>query len=115
MLMNAINKCRRDLHRLNSGLRIEPAVSTAETEHFGDTIAVMQFVKEGTNYVVQPRTQAATCYHAGARQLRIEKQLRTRPCQYELQTRISADLDPLRNKDLNTGRETIFRCESCSA
>src|SRR4029077_9843902 len=56
MLMNAINKCRRELHRLNCALRIQSGVSTAETEHLDDAVAVMEFEKERANYVVQPRT-----------------------------------------------------------
>ena len=107
MLMNVVNKCRRDLHRLNSALRIEPAVATAETEHFRDAVAVVQFEKERANDVVQARTQTATRNDPGARLLRIEKQLRPRPCQLELDARIRADLDPLGDADFITGRVTF--------
>ena len=91
MLMNVVNKGRRDLHRLNFALRIEPAVATAETEHFRDAVAVVQFEKERANDVVQPRTQTATRNDPGARLLRIEKQLRPRPCQFELDARLLVD------------------------
>src|SRR4029077_4476829 len=56
MLMNAINKCRRELHRLNCALRIQSGVSTAETEPFSHTVAVVQFQEEGANYVVEAGT-----------------------------------------------------------
>jgi hypothetical protein len=112
MLMNPINKCRRDLHRLNSAPWIEPTVSTAKTEHLGDTIPVMQFVKERTNYVVQPRTQTAARHDPGARLLWIEKQLRPRPCQLELESRLRADLDPLGNANVIAGRVTFRGCEA---
>src|SRR4249920_2054234 len=107
MLMNVVNKCRRDLHRLNSALRIEPAVTTAETEHFRDAVAVVQFEKERANDVVQARPQTATRNDPGARLLRIEKQLRARPCQFELDARTRADLDPFGNSDFITGCVTF--------
>ena len=107
MLMNAINKCRRDLHRLNSALRIEPAVSAAETEHLGDAVAVVQFEKERANYVVEAGTQTAARHDPGARLFRIEEKLRARTGQLELESRIRADLDPLGDADVIAGRVTF--------
>src|SRR5438552_3629007 len=46
MLMNVINKCRRDLHRLGATLRIETAVPSAETQDFTDAVAVMKLEKQ---------------------------------------------------------------------
>src|SRR6476659_1894521 len=111
MLMNVVNKCRRDLHRLNSALRIEPTVATTKTKHFRDAVAVVQFEKERANDVVEARTQTATRNDPGARLLRIEKQLRPRPCQFELDSRIRADLDPLGDSDFIIGCVTFCRCE----
>ncbi len=108
MLMNVVNKCRRDLHGLNSALRIQPAVPTAETEHLCDAVPVMQFVKERPDDIVQARTQTATRNDPGARLLRIEKQLRPRPRQFELESRIRADLDSLWDADFITGRVSFF-------
>jgi hypothetical protein len=115
MLMNVINKCRRELHRLHSALRIESAVASTETEHLRDAVAVVQFEKERANDVVQARTQTATRNDPGARLLRIEKQLRPRPCQLELDPWIGADLDSLRDADFITGCVTFCRCEACFA
>jgi hypothetical protein len=54
VLMNTINKRRRDLHGLDSAFRIEPAVPAAKTDHFSYAIAIVQFEKERPNYVVEP-------------------------------------------------------------
>jgi hypothetical protein len=65
-------------------------------------------VKERPDDIVQARTQSAARNDPGARLLRIEKQLRPRPGQLELNTRIGADLDPVRNANVIAGR-VIFR------
>ena len=108
MLMNVVNKCRRDLHRLNSARGIEPAVATTKAEYLRDAVAVVQLEKKRANYVVQARTQTATRNDPGARLLRIEKQVRPRPCQFELDPCIGADFDSLRDADFITGRVTFF-------
>ena len=115
MLMNVINKCRRDLHRLNSALRIEPAVASTKTEHLRDAVPVVQFEKERANDVVQARTQTATRNDPGARLLRIEKKLRARSGQLELDPWIRADLDALGNANVIAGRVTFRGGEACFA
>src|SRR3982750_4827557 len=84
-----------------------PGVSTAEPQHFDNTVAVMQFVKQRSDDVVQARTQTTTRDDRGARLFRIEKQLRPRPRQLELDSWIGADLDALRNASGVAGRVTF--------
>src|SRR6476646_11776642 len=83
MLMTAINKCRRDLHRLNSARGIEAAVASTKTEHVRDAVAVVQFVKQRTDYVVQPRAQTTARHDTGTRVCRIEEKLRPRTRPFE--------------------------------
>ena len=104
LLMNAIDELRRDLHRLDAARRIEPAVSAAKAEHLRDAVAVVQFEEERADDVVQPRTQPAARHDARARLLRIEEELRPRPRQLELQPRLRADFDPLRDADVVADR-----------
>jgi len=107
MFMNVVNKGRRDLHRFNSARGIEPAVASTKTEHLRDAVAVVQFVKELTDYVVQPRAQTTACHDTGTRVFRIEEKLRPRTRQFELESRIRADLDPLRDANIVAGRVTF--------
>ena len=85
LLMNAIDELRRDLNRLHSACRIEPAVAAAKAEHLRDAIAVVQFEKERADDVVEAGAQTTTRHDAGARLFRIEEELRPRPGQLELQ------------------------------
>ena len=85
--MNVINEPRRDRDRLDAARRVEPAVSAAEAEHFGDAIAVVQFKEERADDVVEARAQAPAGHDAGARLLRVEEEPLARAREFELQVR----------------------------
>ena len=112
MPMNVINKRWRNSNGLYSVLRIEPAVSTAETEHFGHTVAIMQFKKQRANDVVEARAQTAARHDSGTRFLRVEEKLCTWAGFLEPQTRLSTRFDPLRNMYIVTYRVREFLCEA---
>ena len=95
--MNPIHKLGRDFHRLLTVRRVEPSVAATKAEHLGNAVAVMQFQKERTNNVIEAGTQSAARDDAGTRLLRVEEELRARSSQLELQPRLGADFDPLRN------------------
>jgi hypothetical protein len=104
LLMNVIDELRRDLHRLAAALRIEAAVTAAKAEHLGDAVAVVEFEKKRADDVVEARTQTAARHDARARLLRIEKQLRPRPRQLELDAWFRPDFDPLGDADIVANR-----------
>src|SRR4029453_7553398 len=93
--MNAIHKLRRDFHRLRGTLRIESTVTAAKTEHFINTVTIMQLEKEGTNDVVEAGAQSTAGHNSRARFLSLKKKSRPRPPQFELQSRLGADFNPL--------------------
>src|SRR6187401_2922066 len=109
--MNTVDELRRDVHRLHRAVRIDSAVAAAKADDLRNTVPVMELEKERANDIVQPRAQTAAGDDAGARLLRVEEQLRARPSQLEADSRIFANLNPLRDANIVTRCVTFCRSE----
>src|SRR4030095_15595707 len=108
-LMNIIDDLWRDLYRLDCTLWVKATIAAAETEHVAHAVAGVQLEKKRSHDVIQARTKSAAGYDAGARFLPVEKQFCARARQFKLQSRVGADLDPLRNPNVVAYRIASFR------
>src|SRR4026209_1289003 len=111
-LMNAIHKLRREFHRLRAALRIESSVTAPQTKHVINAVAIMQLEKEGTNDVVEAAAQSPAGHNSCARFLSLKKKFRSRPRQFELQSRLGAYFNPLRYANLVTDGVAEIRNDS---
>ena len=110
--MNAIHKLRRDFHRLRAALRIESTVTAAKTEHFINTVAIVQLEKEGANDVVKAGAQSTAGHNSCARFLSVKKKFRPRAGQFKLQSWLGADFYSLGDANVVANGVSQFRSET---
>ena len=94
-VVDVIHELGSDPHRLRAARGIEPAVAAAKSQHFGDTVAVMQFEKERPDNIVEAGAQPPAGHDRRPGFLRVKKQLRARSGQLELEPGVLAGFDPL--------------------
>ena len=83
MVVNLVNKCRREHYWLGTAHGIKTLITVSKPEDLCYPVHMVELEEKRADDVIQARAQAATSYHTGARPLRVEKQFRTRPCKFK--------------------------------